>query len=788
MASDILKYKYPSITDPGNTDAELRQTVRQLAEAVRILTGQGEGAAVSVRGLAGSLNVEPGGWTGHGFPPDWVEEGLRRYNLIFDQDLTDLHELVTTETGEALNDFQAALIQDLPGYTVTINGQVTTFDSAISEMQDIVVTGVTHDAFGNPLNNSALSGRIQTISAKVDIPDGLTFAGIVGSTSITKAQAGEAMATTINNVSAVASKARTFISATPPNPTLATTPPTSGLVVGDIWIDTAHSNQLKVWNGTSWVDARDQLLNVAYSSITDTNFVHTDGQKSVAEKLSSLIALSGAGGQAAITDDLFAIADPTQSIVGRLGKLRAAAYGNISSIVTTLGGSVTEAGAISGMTTDISTTVGTHTSSINSMMLSVDGTRVAWGIAATLDGRAGGGVRFTSVRRSDGTADAKFVIDGDLDVINGTITGTKIKADEIDTTHLKAGAITASKLSIATGQVNLIKNGDFQDGAVNTVGVAPGWANGGGAGTFHITGDPGNTFSGDRALRVQCVSVGDQYVDSDWTPVQENTNYDLSCYTAIATGSTSNSMNILWGDINKTQFSGIGAAGGVINTAGWQQIKIRVTTPPNTRWAKVQLHTNAPSGGTGYFDVVSLRRVIGATGIDIDGVDLSNILDGSASSVSVFSTSSTNIGPVGSGSYTFYEVQNVPSLTVVGSGRIVFITIIRCNNGFAFRDTQIRNPYMFSLRLNGSGSDSQVVYMPMAIKDVVGAAPGNACDMDTQLLGSCSLAFSATLSPGVNSFKIIAGCPPLFHSGSGANFPGANFTENVTTVVIQSRR
>ena len=47
-----------------------------------------------------------------------------------------------------------------------------------------------------------------------------------------------------------------------------TAPAASGNSLGDLWLDTANGNQLKRWNGSAWVDARDTYIGIAQQAAT----------------------------------------------------------------------------------------------------------------------------------------------------------------------------------------------------------------------------------------------------------------------------------------------------------------------------------------------------------------------------------------------------------------------------------------------------------------------------------------------------------------------------------------
>ncbi len=92
-----------------------------------------------------------------------------------------------------------------------------------------------------PAINSATSGQA---GFQVNANGQLYATGAIISGKIT-VESGSSLGGLLNDTSKV------YYSATTP------TAPATGFKVGDGWVDTANSNQLKVWNGTAWVVAQD---------------------------------------------------------------------------------------------------------------------------------------------------------------------------------------------------------------------------------------------------------------------------------------------------------------------------------------------------------------------------------------------------------------------------------------------------------------------------------------------------------------------------------------------------
>lgn len=425
------QYKYPSIPYPGNTDDELYATVMALKEAVELLTSRSNARAVSVDLLSGVLGRQQNTNALTGFvTDDWVRAAQDRLNAIFTHELDAVHTTITTEVGQVTDEIRAAI-----GLTP---GHVLDYNTPIADVVNYEVVGIT--------GTRALAAKINDTFVQQITQTGGYLSSIVGNQSITRAAGGEVMATTINNTTAIASKQRTFLQAATP-----TNPPSVGapaLIIGDLWIDTTAQNQIKRWDGTTWVNARDQQLDISYASLTDTTFVHANGNKAIVARMGDMVGLVGqASGTISNTD--FVNTGLGNTVVGRIGQLRGTVGDVSASVVSALGGSVTANGAIAGITTGVSTTVAGHTTTITQQQMSVNGSKSTWSISAVTDGRDGGGLRFSSIVSADGTFNSLFKVDGNA-VFTGSLNANRIIAGSITTDRLAAGAVTADKIAAGT--------------------------------------------------------------------------------------------------------------------------------------------------------------------------------------------------------------------------------------------------------------------------------------------------------------------------------------------------
>ncbi|SEE59429.1 hypothetical protein SAMN05519104_6660 [Rhizobiales bacterium GAS188] len=124
--------------------------------------------------------------------------------------------------------------------------------------------------------------------------------------------------------------------------------------------------------------------------------------------------------------------------------------------------------------TALNTTVSGHTATLTTYGTSINGISVQYGITGTIDGVTGGFV-FTGVRKLDGSVAYAVEIQGNL-IVDGTITGTKLQANNIitasaqignlivDTIHIKNNAITNSAGGASAGSTHdetiIVRAGD----------------------------------------------------------------------------------------------------------------------------------------------------------------------------------------------------------------------------------------------------------------------------------------------------------------------------------------
>lgn len=106
----------------------------------------------------------------------------------------------------------------------------------------------------------------------------------------------------------------------------------------------------------------------------------------------------------------------------------------------------------------LSTTVGQNTSSIQTQAASLNGVLSQYTITGSINGYTGK-FSFGGVKKADGTVAFGAEIDGGL-VVNGTISGTKIGAQQVTADKIQTGAITSASGVIGALSVKSLSIGD----------------------------------------------------------------------------------------------------------------------------------------------------------------------------------------------------------------------------------------------------------------------------------------------------------------------------------------
>jgi hypothetical protein len=130
--------------------------------------------------------------------------------------------------------------------------------------------------------------------------------------------------------------------------------------------------------------------------------------------------------------------------------------------------------SISAQVGSLSTTVGGHTSTLNTVQASIDGLYGQYGVTISIDGTTGGYV-LSGVEKLDGTVSYTLAIDGNV-IVSGSVQTASLATGAVTAVKIKAGAITSDSGVIGALSVKSLSIGDnaVTVPIVQTVGVIGG--------------------------------------------------------------------------------------------------------------------------------------------------------------------------------------------------------------------------------------------------------------------------------------------------------------------------
>lgn len=146
------------------------------------------------------------------------------------------------------------------------------------------IASLTSETTARTTADSALGVRIDRAFTQID-----NNAAAINSESVTRSDGDSALAGRIDTVSAVASKTRTFVQGTAPNPASVT------LITGDIWLNSASGLYPKYWDGSAWQDATDQRIFANAASILTESTTRATNDSTLALQINTLSSLTPAG-------------------------------------------------------------------------------------------------------------------------------------------------------------------------------------------------------------------------------------------------------------------------------------------------------------------------------------------------------------------------------------------------------------------------------------------------------------------------------------------------------------
>lgn len=153
----------------------------------------------------------------------------------------------------------------------------------------------------------ALARKISVLSASVDTAN----AALYEETNL-RVTADEAFAQSISTLSAtVGSKNRTYYQTTAPT--------TTGLVSGDLWIDSDDGDKLYRWNGSSWVNIQDAQIGVNTAAITNEATARATADSANATSINAVTARLDTGDFATVKTQSSTTASKVAGIEAKWG-------------------------------------------------------------------------------------------------------------------------------------------------------------------------------------------------------------------------------------------------------------------------------------------------------------------------------------------------------------------------------------------------------------------------------------------------------------------------------------
>lgn len=203
------------------------------------------------------------------------------------------------------------------------------------------------------------------------------------------------------------------------------------------------------------------------AAISQEMIVRADDDEALAQQITTFLTQLG-DVQAALTEEITVRSTQTEALAQQIITLdtkvddnQASATSQISAISTAQGAQATQIGVLQ-------TTVGGHTATLTTYGSSINGMSVQWGVTGNIDGVTGGFV-LTGIRRMDGAVSYTVGIRGDL-VVDGTIYGTKLAANNIITASAQIGNLTVDNIHVKNGAISQVVSGAGDTSA--TVGIS----------------------------------------------------------------------------------------------------------------------------------------------------------------------------------------------------------------------------------------------------------------------------------------------------------------------------
>lgn len=447
---------YPAIPDPISTVDSLLETTRALKEAVELLNGaragMGTAKAITATDLAfvfGNPTLPPGTAP----PPGGGVGGIVSNPAIVaaraaaQRALLELRNALENASNDLNNSQEAALaeFQALLGTETQLridgdNALQSQVDAIILTNDEGAIAAIATETALRIAADEALAGQIETVQAGVD-----GNAAAITNEALARAQQDEALAIQINSITAIASGQHVFVQSTPPVGSAS-----APLTVGDIWIDTAHGNLLKVWDGAAWTDRQDEQIDINAAAIVTEQTVRANADEVIAQDITTIIgrvddadaaitneallrvqgdeAIAGtvstlsttvADNTVAITNEQIARADADVAIGNQLTTLEAEVGSNQATVTNELTALADADEAFAIELNEVSTTVDGHTATITQHSASLNGLLAEYSLTLNVNGHITG-----FQINSSTTAPSQFIVQADQFKIVSAAGGT----------------------------------------------------------------------------------------------------------------------------------------------------------------------------------------------------------------------------------------------------------------------------------------------------------------------------------------------------------------------------
>jgi hypothetical protein len=351
----------PAIPETDGSLDSTNETVRALKRATESLIDYANGIQNSIDNLTGAISgvstTRSGGLSAGvtGVVASALSESLRSSILTLIND-SNTAEAFLRSQGDAI---QRVATDEL---TNTVQSNKSAADQAFASTAAQITS-----------LNTAVAGNAAAITNE----------------AVVRASADSSLAATLTTVSAASNRQRVFAQNSTP----------TAVTAGDLWIDTAHGNILKYWDGSQWLAYQDTGISANAAAISNESIARANADSALTTTINSLTSVVN-GNTAAITTESATRATADTALSGRIDTLSATVGTNTAAISTE------------------STARAAADSSLSSQITSVSA--IANGMSAN------GKIRFTAVTATGGSA-AEFAVNVSADGTNYAYAGFNLQ-------------------------------------------------------------------------------------------------------------------------------------------------------------------------------------------------------------------------------------------------------------------------------------------------------------------------------------------------------------------------